>query len=485
MASFRIRYKDDYRVEKGTLITSWWDSNIELPIDADIDTVLSELLKLTFKIEMHVDFDDDDISSNYDPTDEEEEWISRWANACSNLLNEYRIDTDYERVDYVGALYILQGTAGDLISFMEHYTNHFGPDGFADDGSIGVVLDQEKSEFENFLDCFAQGTQDEFEFEHINIIDLEEYTITRGFSLIDPDDNYYTRDSLKELKDYFMANYGNLSIRFLCPNGGFDYSDMTDYLEDLTGEEANIIEDWESEVRTLKGDLDLYWDWDDNDEEGTYYVIEGTPENVLRFLEEFEYPEIRTLPRHPLRIYIDELRNWITQLFPIKRLGFFGESLEDGNPTIDELEAILTDNDDEAACKILFNRNKTHVYTANAYVMLLEQFTAKDWTKDRLLDSYRRAGIEIFPSFEKYFRETDRDELRRVARELQRLNVKDYKWGILYGSGEENPLSLNKALNDCGRDYVVYFWKTVKNQMEYIEAKGWVTRQKKLGFFDK
>ena len=65
-------------------------------------------------------------------------------------------------------------------------------------------------------------------------------------------------------------------------------------------------------------------------------------------------------------------------MFPIKRLGFFGESLEDGNPTIDELEAILTDNDDEAACKILFNRNKTHVYTANAYVMLLEQFTAKD-----------------------------------------------------------------------------------------------------------
>lgn len=507
MANIEIYCKDDFRILKGYSITSGIASDckyIQAEDESQTQQELREFVydELQFRLKLvFTGLNYRDMETYYTPEDEEEEeYIDEWALACGRLICELELDIDFQRHDISGSIYYIEGTANHLISFMERYNDHFGPEGFADDGAEGECFIDEKREFVEYLQAFINCQANDYHFNHLVIVDQSEYTCKLDYRIEDYDEDIYPDideeeglPSLDALKNWFTNSWRWFRIRVLIPGSGLDYDDAEHFQElnedePFTEEESEAVNRWADSVETLKENCDIDDDFYDWDSVGAIYDLTGTVNNLIRFCEQFTTTIEGYEPAYPLREDIPEIKKWVNDFFPVKRLGFFDESLEDENPTREELEDILENNEDETACKILFNRDKKHVYTANAYVMLLEQFINKfisyDWSRERILNNYRQLGIEIFPSFEKYFIETDEDELKKVARELQGLNVKDYKWGILYGSGEEEPLHLNKALNDCGRDNVVYLWKSVKNQMEYIEAKGWVTRQKKLGFFD-
>lgn len=504
MANIEIYGKDDYRILKGYTIGSYEEEDNYIEDGPNAKAEVREYIFNEVLFELRLCFTGltaGDMETYYTPEDEEEEdFIYKWEDACDSLLEECGIDADLYRHTPQGSEYDLEGNANNLIKFMERFNDHFGPEGFADDGTEGEALYEEKREFLNYLEALCNGQGREFSCDHIiKILHQDDYGCAFDYRIEDYDSDIYPDPddagffSLEALKNWFINEWAYFKVYITIPNGGFDYDDVEHYHdsteeEPLTEEEKEQLYEWSEWVENLAEQHNVETDYEDWTSIGSIYEVCGTPANIFNFCQDFKAFTLEGYPEeYPLRECIPEIQKWINEFFPLKRLGFFDESLEDGNLTIEdieELENILENNDDENACKLLFNRDKKHVYTANAYVMLLEQFNGNSWTKERILNNYRHAGIEIFPSFEKYFIEANEDELEKVAEELQRLNIRDYKWGILYGSGEEDPLSLKRALYDCGAANAADLWKSVKDQMAYIEAKGWITRQKKLGFFD-
>ena len=325
-----IKHIDSYKITKEFFLNCVysWDSNSFEVDSKPLETVYNEILNyilsdVRFILKLCVDLDSGDITSNYEPqNDEEETYIDRWDNACTNLLDDLELETSFVESTPEGAYYTITGTASKLISFMEQYTNHFGPNGFADDGSAGEYFHEVKNEFENYLDCLSRGTNADFQFNHLHINEVDEYSLKSKWVLTDPDEDNYEESSLEELRNFFINDYSYFRVLVTFPQGGIDDDDMETYHEDITEEEYRTLESWidrQYEFRTET--LDLYFDFEDQTDEGAVYTIKGKPVEVIRFLREFRYPDFRNLNRdypEPFVQDADEISRWVNNFVRTK-----------------------------------------------------------------------------------------------------------------------------------------------------------------------
>ena len=486
MPELNIHESSDYKVEQGIILfTPWGAEGDVFPVNITPERLLASVKHLRFGIRLTFELTGDDIADHLDLTDEEEDWLDEFEDDCDSLLSDLDIQHEFKEDTPDGVVYELNGTGWNLIAFMQRYTDHFGPDGFADDGSAGEALNDERVEFENFLDLLAHGQTNiqNDSFNHITIYEPENYRCTLAAKLIDPDNDTFANHSLKELKDWFIADYDYLRVSLVIPNNGIDDDDFRYYHSDLNEEEAAILTDWYHQLndyRYNESGLDI--DWEDNLDDGTLIEIGGSPTNMIRFFEFYDNPVIRDLPRHPLRDCIIQLKSWINKLFPVKKLGFFGESLEDGNPSEEEITNILKNHSDEEASKILFDRDLRYVLSLNSYVMLLNNIRQAhdDWESE--IKRYREY-VDIYPGLITFLKNSDDDILASTCNELQRLNVRDYSWSVLYWRTVAEPYTLYTSCQNYRRPRD--WWKTIHDQIEYFEDKGIGRKPRRLGFFDK
>ena len=160
----------------------------------------------------------------------------------------------------------------------------------------------------------------------------EEYRKPFGFDFNDdlPDLNkvYYEFDeeiqgpfnSLQEAKEYFMDN-AYLSITVIdCP---LDYEDLSYYMNDSDLEDyEDEIDDWSDRMNDLLNDLDIDYNFESHEMEGTKATLIGTPNNLIQFMDRYTtHWEDDGTEGEPL---FEEKRYLIQEIDKIfSRLGFF------------------------------------------------------------------------------------------------------------------------------------------------------------------
>lgn len=355
MSNIQIDNRNEYQIIKGYAINTpdWNDNDCiqESPeAEQEVRDHIYKYVNFTLKLTC-TGFNARDMRLYYSPEDEDEEdFISEWEDACDDLLTELDLNTYLINHNPSGSVYFVSGKATNLIEFMNKYTDHFGPNGFADDGSEGECFYHEKQEFINYLDALCKDQNENFNFNYLEIKDVNDYSCKLIFQVLDYDHDAYPEiddvqcTSLEELKNWFVDNYEYFKVYVTFPNGGLDFDDIERYNDEdsFTDRAKEQIDAWENRVDELLDQYNVEKDYEDWESSGTVYSFVGNVNNIINFFQNFDYDYLsENGPQYILRDDIQVIKNWLVDLFPIKRLGFFDEDL---NMKLDLLSEQLDNN---------------------------------------------------------------------------------------------------------------------------------------------